>query len=70
MKVNRHYKYTDLIVPEGHYFGMGDNRDFSKDSRVFGLIPEKNIVGQARFIWMHWRPDNFFEGLKRIGKVL
>lgn len=68
--VRRSYKYTDLVVPEGHYFGMGDNRDFSKDSRVFGLIPEKNVVGQAKFIWMHWRPNAFMEGLKRIGNVL
>ncbi len=68
--VQRHYQYTDLVVPDGHYFGMGDNRDFSKDSRVFGLIPEKNIVGKAEFIWMHWRPDAFGEGLKRIGDQL
>jgi signal peptidase I len=68
--VRRSYHLTDLVVPEGHYFGMGDNRDFSKDSRVFGLIPEKNIVGQAKIIWMHWRPNAFWQGLKRIGQVL
>jgi len=68
--IHRAYEYTDLVVPEGHYFGMGDNRDFSKDSRVFGLIPEENIVGQAKFIWMHWRPNAFIEGLKRIGHLL
>ena len=69
-QVRRAYKYTDLVVPEGHYFGMGDNRDFSSDSRVFGLIPEKNVVGKAEFVWMHWRPDAFIQGLKRIGNVL
>ncbi len=68
--VHRSYTHTDLVVPEGHYFGMGDNRDFSKDSRIFGLIPEKNVVGQAKFIWMHWRPDAFSDGLKRIGNTL
>lgn len=68
--VRRDYPLTDLVVPEGYYFGMGDNRDFSKDSRIFGLIPEQNIVGQAKMIWMHWRPDAFWEGLKRIGQVL
>lgn len=69
-QVHRSYHHTDLVVPAGHYFGMGDNRDFSKDSRVFGLIPEQNIVGQAKFIWMHWRPSAFIDGLKRIGHLL
>jgi signal peptidase I len=69
-QVRHRYDFTDLVVPEGHYFGMGDNRDFSKDSRVFGLIPEKNVIGQAKFIWMHWRPDAFSEGLNRVGQML
>lgn len=68
--VHHQYKYTELVVPQGHYFGMGDNRDFSSDSRVFGLVPEKNVVGRAEFIWMHWRPDDFLAGLKRIGQSL
>ena len=69
-QVRRAYQFTDLTVPEGHYFAMGDNRDFSADSRVWGLVPEQNIVGQAKGIWMHWRPDAFIEGLKRIGTAL
>lgn len=68
--VRRSYQFTNLVVPEGHYFAMGDNRDFSSDSRVWGLIPEQNIVGKAERIWMHWRPSAFFEGLKRIGTKL
>lgn len=70
----------EFIVPEGHYFALGDNRDNSRDSRFWGFVPEENLVGKAVFIWMSFEfsddPDNWLPSwvpvgvrFERLGKI-
>jgi signal peptidase I len=84
-RMNRYFQQAgtaadEFLVPAGHYFVMGDNRDNSLDGRFWGFVPEENLVGQAVAIWMsfdferdedsylpHWIPTNV--RFERIGAI-
>lgn len=67
-KTTRDYK--DIVVPKNTYFVMGDNRDYSADSRYWGFVPDKNIVGKAVLIWMSWDSPNTNVRWKRLGSLI
>jgi signal peptidase I len=57
-------------VEQNYYWAMGDNRDNSLDSRFWGFVPEKYMLGEALFVYMSLDLDTWIPRFNRIGTVL
>lgn len=62
--------FTNLTVPEGMYFMIGDNRDDSDDSRHWGFVPEENIVGKPQYVLLSWNKHLFNLRWDRMGTAV
>jgi len=62
--------YGPYVLPPGHYFMMGDNRDNSDDSRFWGPLDRNLIKGKAIFIYWSWNKDTMRPRLSRLGKLI
>jgi signal peptidase I len=77
MSLRSHIEGDDLVVPPNSFFGMGDHRDVSLDSRFWGFIPQENIVGRPMFIYWsfetprgQWEKTGMIDRLSFVAQVV
>jgi signal peptidase I len=60
-RMHSYIQGDDIVVPQDSYFGMGDNRDVSLDSRYWGFIPKENVIGRPMFVYWSFNtpPDQY-----------
>ncbi len=63
-------KDFEITIPEGHYFMMGDNRDNSADSRVWGFVSDDLLIGKAFYVLFSWDKYQHKVRWQRVGTVL
>ncbi len=66
--LDHHVKNGEIEVPRGYFFAMGDNRDYSLDSRYWGFVPRENIIGKPLVIY--WSYDASTEDLSNPGATV
>lgn len=67
--------YEKIVIPPGQFFVVGDNRDYSYDSRFWGFVPQENIKGQAFLVWFSatlplLNEEKFTVNPSRIGTII
>ena len=62
--------FGPLVVPQGKYFCMGDNRDHSSDSRFWGFVDREQIKGRPIVLYFSWNSRHWLPRFGRIGKIV